>query len=99
MKLKKLRMQFLHIEEYIIKFKNLCRQAGYTQGSKETINLFLGGLPGKVLADVLKPPFVNTYDNIKTRAVQSTQSCILLDAILGGQQDSGSTYNSGMRGN
>jgi hypothetical protein len=66
MELKKLRMQFLHIEEYIAKFENLCRQAGYTQGSKETINLFLEGLLGKILADVLKPPFINTYDDIKT---------------------------------
>jgi hypothetical protein len=69
MKLKKLRMQFLNIEEYITKFKNLCRQAGYTQGSEETIDIFLGGLPEKVLANVLKPLFVNTYDDIKTRAV------------------------------
>jgi hypothetical protein len=66
MELKKLRMQFLHIEEYIVKFKNLCRQAEYTQGSEETIDLFLGGLPGKVLADVLKPPFIHTYNDIKT---------------------------------
>jgi hypothetical protein len=66
MELKMLRMRFLNIEEYIAKFKNLCRQSRYTQGSEETIDLFLGGLPGKVLADVLKPPFVNTYDDIKT---------------------------------
>jgi hypothetical protein len=59
-------MQFPHIEEYIIKFENLCRQAGYTQRSEETIDIFLGGLPRKVLADVLKPPFVNTYNDIKT---------------------------------
>jgi hypothetical protein len=65
MELKKLRMQFLNIKEYITKFKNLCRQAGYMQGSKETIDIFLRGLPGKVLVDVLKPPFINTYDNIK----------------------------------
>jgi hypothetical protein len=69
MKLKRLRMQFPHIEEYITKFENLCRQAGYTQGSEETIDIFLGGLPRKVLADVLKLPFVNTYNNIKTQAV------------------------------
>jgi hypothetical protein len=72
MELKMLRMQFLNIEEYIAKFENLCRQSRYTQGSEETINIFLRGLPGKILADVLKPPFINTYDNIKTQAVQST---------------------------
>jgi hypothetical protein len=62
-------MQFPNIEEYIAKFKNLCRQSGYTQGSEETIDIFLGGLPRKILADVLKPPFINTYDDIKTQAV------------------------------
>jgi hypothetical protein len=85
MELKMLRMRFPNIKEYIAKFENLCRQSGYMQESEETIDLFLGELPRKVLADVLKPPFVHTYDDIKTRAVQSTQSHILLNIILGGQ--------------
>jgi len=37
-------MKFLEIDQYIAKFEDLARLAGYTVGNKETINFFLKGL-------------------------------------------------------
>ena len=63
--LKKLKMQFPNISNYISKFEKLCQNARYTQGAAKTANFFLSGLSGKILADVLKPPFAQGYNDIK----------------------------------
>jgi hypothetical protein len=89
-------MQFPNIEGYISKFEELYCKAGYTQGNEETINLFLGGLVGKILVDVLKPPFAHNYNNIKIKAIESTQACVILDVLLGAQQDLTSNHNPGI---
>jgi hypothetical protein len=54
---------------YISKFECLARMAGYTQGSKETFNMFTRGLPEYILCDVLKPPTPNNYADLKKRAM------------------------------
>jgi hypothetical protein len=70
------------VDEYISRFKELARQANFTTGSEETTNLFLKGLPGRVLADVLRAPQVTTYRDIKERAVQATNAGKILDQFL-----------------
>ena len=54
--LKKCHMRWPDITQYIANLKKFARQAGYIQGNTETTDLFLKGLPARVLTDVLKPP-------------------------------------------
>ena len=79
------RMRWPDIMQYITDFKKYARQAGYTQGSPETTNLFLKGLPAQVLTEVLKPSYVVRYNDTKQKALKATQALILLDAIVSAQ--------------
>ena len=85
MALDKCHMQWPHISQYISDFEKYTQQAGYTQGNAETTDLFLKGLPTRVLADVLKPPYAQGYEDTKQKAVNATQSLVLLDAIVSSQ--------------
>ena len=77
-KIENLRMRFPEIDEYISQFEEMARQAGYTQGSPETTQLFLKGLTKSVLEDVLKPPFPHCYQAIKERACYEMTRGLLL---------------------
>jgi Retrotransposon gag protein len=81
--LERLKMRFPEVDQYISKFEDLTSLAGYTIGNEETINFFLRGLPDDVMTDVLKPPFANTYDALKERAIAVTKSKQLISAIKG----------------
>jgi Retrotransposon gag protein len=81
--LERLKMCFPEVDQYISKFKDLASLAGYTVGNEETINFFLRGLPNNIMTDILKPPFANTYDSIKERAIAVTKSKQLISAIKG----------------
>jgi len=74
-------MKFPEIDQYIAKFKDLARLAGYTVGNEETINFFLKGLSQSILEDVMKPPFTTTYNNIKDRTIQTTKAKQLIEGI------------------
>lgn len=54
-----------------------------TVGNPETIYLFYRGLSRNILIDVLKPPHVYTYEEMKEQAIKSSKSHQLLDNILG----------------
>jgi Retrotransposon gag protein len=82
-KLEKLKMRFPEVDQYISKFEDLASLAGYTVGNEETINFFLQGLPDDVMTDVFKPPFANTYNALKERAIAITKSKQLISAIKG----------------
>jgi len=71
------------IDEYIAKFEDAARQAGYTQGDEATNHYFLKGLTPGVLLDVLKPPHVHTYATIKEQAIEATKSRIMIEDLLG----------------
>jgi len=75
------RMKFPEIDQYIAKFEDLARLAGYTVGNEETINFFLKGLSQSVLEDVMKPPFATTYNDIKDRTIQTTKAKQLIEGI------------------
>ena len=87
MALGELRMHFPDITEYVTKFETLARQAGYTQGNTECTNIFLAGLPEKILSDVLSPPAVELYEDVKRKAIACTQSRVLLDTIIKSQRE------------
>jgi hypothetical protein len=76
-------MHFPEVDQYISKFEDLASLAGYTVGNEETINFFLQGLPDDIMTDILKPPFANTYDMLKERAIAVTKSKQLISAIKG----------------
>jgi hypothetical protein len=86
--LESLRMKAPEIDEYILKFEELCNKAGYTMGNTKVTYLFLKGLLKPILEDVMKGPQVGTYKDLKDRAIQVTRSQELLHNILkqqGGQ--------------
>jgi len=60
-------MKFPEINQYIARFEDLARLAGYTVGNEETINFFLKGLSQSVLEDVMKPLFATTYNETTVR--------------------------------
>ena len=90
LRLETMKMVHPNIDEYISKFKNTAREAGYTQGDEATTHYFLKGLTPGVLLDCLKPPTVDTYAKIKERAIQSTRSRMLIENFLGPRRGGGS---------
>ena len=74
-------MCFPDIVQYIATFEELARQAGYTIGNGEMISFFLKGLTPSVLEDVMKPPFITNYVNIKQHAVDITKAKQLIEGI------------------
>ena len=86
--LEPLRMKAPEIDEYIMKFEELCNKVGYTMGNTKVTYLFLKGLLKPILKDVVKGPQVGSYENLKDHAIQVTRSQELLHNILkqqGGQ--------------
>ena len=75
-------MCFSDIHQYIATFEELARQASYTIGNRETISFFLKGLTPSVLEDVMKPPFITNYVDIKQCAVDITKAKQLLKAYV-----------------
>jgi ATP sulfurylase len=88
-------MQFLEIDTYITKFKELARQAGYTAGNPETLHTFIKELTQLVMEDVLKPPHVMTYQEVKQKAIECMRSQVLLEQILKARQPRGCGFQGG----
>ena len=80
--LESLRMKAPEIDEYILKFKELCNKARYMMGNTEVTYLFLKGLPKSILKDIMKGPQVGSYKDIKDHAIQVMRSQELLHNIL-----------------
>jgi hypothetical protein len=75
------KMHFPDIDQYIATFEELARQASYTIGNGEMISFFLKGLTPSVLEDIMKPPFVTNYVNIKQHVVNITKAKQLIEGI------------------
>jgi len=80
--LESLVMKVPYIDEYISKFKDLCRKSNYMMGNSEVTYMFLKGLPKSLLEDVLKAPQAMDYPALKERAIQATRTQQLLQNIL-----------------
>jgi hypothetical protein len=76
------RMQGNKFDEYVAKFEGLARKAGYMQGNEETYNMFLRGLPETLLRDILKPPVLQNYQDLKDRGKQLSQGQAVIEGIL-----------------
>jgi hypothetical protein len=75
-------MCFPEIDMYITMFEELAQQAGYPAGNPEIIHMFIKRLMPSVMEDVLKPLHVQTYHNIKQKAIECTRLKVLLENIL-----------------
>jgi len=78
-------MRFPDIDGYISQFEELACQANYTQGNNKTKQFFIRGLSRLILKDVMKVPFPHIYQEYKERAVDSTKSRQIIEALTGGQ--------------
>jgi Zinc knuckle/Retrotransposon gag protein len=85
-KLQSLRMVWPNIDQYIADFEKLAREANYTIGNSETIQFFIARLPRSVAEDVLKPPLVHHYSDIKDRAIQSLCLQQIINQIFGNRE-------------
>jgi Retrotransposon gag protein/Zinc knuckle len=79
--LDKCKMRFPEIDQYIVDFEELVRRAGYTIGSEETISFFLNGLTPSILDAIIAPPFPETYQQHKAKAIQHTKARQMVEAI------------------
>jgi Retrotransposon gag protein len=79
--LDKCKMRFPEIDQYIADFEELVRHAGYTIGSKETISFFLNGLTPSILDAIIAPPFPETYQQHKAKAIQHTKARQMVEVI------------------
>jgi hypothetical protein len=81
--LKRLTLKFPEIDDYIAKFEDLARLADY-HGDNELFDLFLQGLPGNILSELLTAPIPQNYVELKQKAVNVICSKVLVNDILRG---------------
>jgi len=85
-KLTTLHMTWPHIDQYIVDFEQLIREAGYDQNHPESVQLFLLHLSPTVLANTMKAMAqqpVRDYPTYKETAIKAMQSQEILKALLG----------------
>jgi hypothetical protein len=85
-KLTSLRMTWPHIDQYIVDFEQLIREAGYDKDHPESVQLFLLHLSPGVLTDTMKAMAqqpIRTYQVYKETAIKATQSQEMLKVLLG----------------
>jgi hypothetical protein len=70
------------VDQYIAKFEELARGAGYTTGNEETTFLFLKGLPANILKDVMTPLILAGYQAIKERTVSAVGAQQIIQQLL-----------------
>jgi len=75
-------MKFPEIDDYIARFEDLSRIAGYDANSGAIFQLFTKGLPDDILKEVLMSPTLTTYIDLKDKAISATRSKVLINNIL-----------------
>ena len=95
MQLENCRMTFPNIDNYISRFEDLVRLAGYIVGGEETTNHFLKGLSPSIIDAVMAPPLTFDYDGIKTRAIDVTKARQMAEAIRGRHNFNLNQYQGG----
>jgi hypothetical protein len=80
--LEDLRMKGDEIDPYVAKFKELCRDAGYTTGNPETQQMFLKGLPKYIIEDVLRAQ-PRGYNQIRDKAISAVAAHQAIQQLVG----------------
>jgi hypothetical protein len=80
--LNQLKFKFPHINQYISNFETLARKAGYSIGSRESMNFFLKGLNSApdIMERVVDKNLTNYYD-LKAKAILVVKNRQLLQAM------------------
>ena len=80
-KLQTLKMTWLEIDEYISKFKSIAHEASYNPADPNTMQQFLQGLPQSIGQNVLEDTAVETYNQMKKKAISITASQHIIHAL------------------
>ena len=79
--LQTLKMTWPEIDEYISKFKSITHEAGYNPADHSTMQQFLQGLSQSVSQKVLEDTTVETYEQMKKKAISITASQCIINAL------------------
>ena len=79
--LQTLKMTWLEIDEYISKFESIAHKASYNPADHNTMQQFLQGLPQSIRQKVLEDTTVETYNQIKKKAISVTASQCIINAL------------------
>ena len=79
--LQTLKMTWPEIDEYISKFESIAHEAGYNPADPNTMQQFLQGLPQSIGQKVLEDMTVETYDQMKKKAISITASQRIIHAL------------------
>ena len=79
--LQTLKMTWLEIDEYISKFESIAHEAGYNPVDHNTMQQFLQGLPQSIRQKVLEDTTVETYNQMKKKAISVTASQHIINAL------------------
>ena len=79
--LQMLKMVWPEIDEYISKFESITHEASYNPVDQNTMQQFLQGLPQSVRQKVLKDTAVQTYDQMKQKAISVTASQWIMNTL------------------
>ena len=79
--LQTLKMTWPEIDEYISKFKSIAHEAGYNPADHNTMQQFLQGLPQSIRQKVLEDMTVETYDQMKKKAISVMASQCIINAL------------------
>jgi hypothetical protein len=82
LEIESMHMKWPDINQYIVDFQQVARHAEYPLMAPATLRYFMKGLTKSVANDVLKPPKVHTYEEVKQRAIDSVASQLLIHKMF-----------------
>jgi hypothetical protein len=89
LQIESMKMKWPDVDQYIQDFERVARKAEYPLTAPATVRYFLKGLTKSIVNDIVKPPKVNTYAEIKQQAIDSIASQLLIYEMF--KQDKGTT--------
>ncbi len=93
-----IKMKGEDIDEYLAKFEELVRLAGYRFDMPQTIETFAEGLPMGLYQKILEMDRPNTYEQWKHAAIQRQQLYMRLKARLNTHRGRGTNHQPTWRG-
>jgi hypothetical protein len=89
LQIENMKMKWPDVDQYIQDFERVARKAEYPLTAPATVRYFLKGLTKSIVNDIVKPPKVNTYTEIKQQAIDSVASQLLIYKMF--KQDKNTT--------
>ena len=79
--LQMLKITWPEIDEYISKFESITHEAGYNPADHNTMQQFLQGLPQSIGQKVIEDTTVETYEQMKKKAISITASQCIINTL------------------